>query len=512
MSLTKTARGMCLGLVFSVAAGILCARAATSQLGPLLLLALVGGVALVLVRGLTRLPIAALATLLLFAGYAIFNRSFAEYHLSLGQVPLYIGEMVLLLALPWALSQSAECARLSRQPFFLALAVWIAYCAVRLLAGGLAYGVDALRDSAVWYYGLFSIIGYVLWSRVRPGVWMRFFVGVFLAQALVTAAVALAGPFSLPFTDPTVQVDRADVMAVNLIGGATFFLLALRAARLQGLRILLATFELGLVPLLQVRAATIGVLAVLAVLGIQRRWSTLVAILVVPAVALGALAITHIEVDGLRGPVSANAVIERQLSTVSLMFEGKAASEDPLEDTAAWRLYWWNTLLEQASTSLHTALFGVGFGPNLTDVVGYNQEDPLRPLRSPHNIVMTVFARTGLFGLGLWLLVQALWFQSVVRGLRTRTQDSPRLSLLADSLLWLTSYALAILVAALFGVVLEGPYGGIPYFLLLGLGVRRAEELAALKPAAEGVWPRQALGGTLPAPVGTVLMNRRVSP
>jgi hypothetical protein len=473
---------LALGLLVSALAGMAVAELSLSSFGTSLISAAVIAAALVAGCRIVRMSPVALAALLVLAGYLIFNRSFADLHLTLGPLPVYVGEILLLVSLPWVLAHGIQDQRLVHHPMVLALAAWVAYGAGRLLAGGLDYGVDALRDSAIWYYGLFTIVGYVLWRTVRRSAWIWFLVPVFLIQAVVTAIATFTGALSLPLpgydlsTAPT--VDRADVMAVNLIGGATFFLLALRTARLQALRVLIAMLQLGLVPLLQVRAATMGVIAVLAMLGVQRRWSTLAAIVAVPVVGLFLLAAVNPDVHSLRGDLTPKSVVDRQLSTIPLVFEGGATNADPLTDTAAWRVYWWNALYAQTTSTTTSTLFGLGFGPNLIDYVGYNQANPNTPLRSPHNVLMTVFSRTGIVGLVLWLSFLAIWLRSVWVGLRAgrRRGDQVRV----DWLLWMVTYAVVIFVAALFGVVLEGPYGAIPFYLIVGMALGLAEELVKL--------------------------------
>jgi hypothetical protein len=176
---------------------------------------------------------------------------------------------------------------------------------------------------------------------------------------------------------------------------------------------------------------------------------------------------------------SAGGLIERQLSTIPLLLEGYAVSSDPNVDTAAWRVAWWRALLSETLSRTDTTVIGAGFGTDLTGPLqaqfGVQIDETGRPVRSPHNILVTLFARTGLVGLGLWLVMQWTWFvkvlQAIGRGRRAGLDDG------ADLLRWLFGYALLIVISATLGVVLEGPYGAIPYFLLLGMSLRSASDL-----------------------------------
>src|SRR5205807_1574208 len=97
-----------------------------------------------------------------------------------------------------------------------------------------------------------------------------------------------------------------------------------------------------------------------------------------------------------------------------------------------------------------------------------------RPLRSPHNIAVNVFTRTGILGLSLWILVLGTWLWQVLRGMGAARRVSKARG--ADYLLWMCTYAVTLFVVALFGVVLEGPFAAIPFFLLMGMALKKAQE------------------------------------
>jgi hypothetical protein len=105
-----------------------------------------------------------------------------------------------------------------------------------------------------------------------------------------------------------------------------------------------------------------------------------------------------------------------------------------------------------------------------------------------------LFARTGIVGLTLWLLAQCLWAGTVfsaIRRARAAGLDDD-----ADLLLWMGGYVLLILVAATLGVVLEGPYGAIPFYLLIGTSLRFAHEIlqSAEVPPRVFPWTMQDVG------------------
>lgn len=473
---------------------MLCALAAylaTTSAGPLLLAGAAILALLLAARAAWRVPLVAQAVMLVMGGYVLLNRNFAELHVSLSGLPVYVGEILLAVALPWSLSRWP--ARLSRPDalFFIVLAAWLAYATLRLLAGGLATGLDAVRDFAIAYYALFALVGYVAWSAVPRAAWTTVFLVVFIGLLGVVAVTAVQGPIGLPIPgdDPTspTKADRADVMSVSLIAAATFFLLALRKAGLALPRLLLSSAALALLLPLEVRAATIGVVAIVVLLAFQQRWRTLLSLVGLPVIVIALVAVFGVQFRGRSGGGSTDALLARQLSTVSVLWGGQAVeaastgdywTQDPAVDTVAWRLAFWNALVNDIGSSGQGVLFGLGFGTDLTGSVGF-QPDPNapRPLRSPHNFLLTLVGRTGLVGLGLWLTLLVTWLVPAFRATRATLQAGRDEE--ADYLLWLLVYALAIVLAALFGVVLESPFGAIPCYLLFGMSLRASAEAMA---------------------------------
>lgn len=471
----------CAGLLLS----IVCGYVATTSFGPTLIFGAVGIAGLVLLAGYLRLPTIVLLLLLIFGGYVLFNRNFAELQVRVGSLPVYVGELLLAVALPWAILRWPRSGH--RPIFWVILGLWLIYATARLIAGGLDYGLDAIRDFALAYYALFVIVGYALWPSLSRARWTRFFTGLFIALIPVEAYTVVAGPFGLPIpgsADPTLA-NRADVMAVSLIAAATFFLLVLRSKKFAAARLVMSSLALTLVLPLEVRAATIGAAALLGIFAFQRRWTTLAGLVGLPILAFALLSLAGVEVRGRNGSSSPDQWINRQVSTISAVVGGQAAADaargvlstqDVGSDTIAWRFAWWSALYKEVTSSVDKTIFGLGFGADLTQPLGF-QPDPTNPrlVRSPHNFLVTLLARTGVIGLSLWLAALAACLAPVLRGLRAATRAGKHDD--ADYVLWLVAYPLTIIIAAIFGVVLEGPYGAIPCYLLLGMSLRAGEEM-----------------------------------
>jgi len=221
----------CMGIAVCAVA----AYVTTTGLAPLFVLALSLGVVVVALWKWARLPLLVVGIMAMLAGYILLNRNFASLHIPAGRLPIYVGELLLGCGLVWVAWHWVQRDMRRVSGFLVALGAWLLYATARFLAGGLDYGIDGIRDFALAYYALFAVVGYVIWPAVPRSRWTIFFALLFGAAIPVAAYVVAFGPFGLPIPsdDPTADnnVGRADVMAVALIGAATYFLLALRDTR-----------------------------------------------------------------------------------------------------------------------------------------------------------------------------------------------------------------------------------------------------------------------------------------
>jgi O-antigen ligase len=146
------------------------------------------------------------------------------------------------------------------------------------------------------------------------------------------------------------------------------------------------------------------------------------------------------------------------------------------------RLKSWKVLVRYIARDPARNVRGVGFGPDFLHESGADvlllgaaaaadQED----VRSPHNYLLNTWARLGLVGLVLILgiLLTGLRFARLVAMHAPRVRDDDVLAMLLVA---------SIPVAALLGVVLESPFGALPYFWALGHLSARACQVGAVKP------------------------------
>lgn len=159
------------------------------------------------------------------------------------------------------------------------------------------------------------------------------------------------------------------------------------------------------------------------------------------------------------------ATIQQMIDNLLSIFG--SSSDGGLEGSKQFRLAWWGTIIDYTVFGKYFWT-GKGFGVNLADADGF-QSTADHSLRSPHNTNVTVLARMGVPGLILWLLLQGAFGIGLVRAmLAHRRAGDVQVAVLAALLF---AYWVAMLVDTSFDPYLEGPQGGIWFWVIFGLGL-----------------------------------------
>jgi hypothetical protein len=446
---------------------------------------------LVLKRRLSRRFLTVLGFVLL--GYAFLGRGFAY----LGVQPFFVGEIALAIGILAAtLSGGLPAVFRSRLAWLLvAFSIWGAFRTIPYIN---THGIDALRDAAVWGYSAFALVVAACalpgrrWAQVVPDfrrVLPYYFAWIPVAWILVRVADD-AIP-TVPGNDVKLLVFNPSLVAVHLAGAATFVLLGLGGGRKRRTRTrdllvkwtLSTTWMLAFVITASIsRGGLFAVLASIMVVVLFRPMATTrkivtaclfagVMALVTPALFVGSVGTDSREFEDSR------AISPGQLaSNLSSVFSNR---DDDLGGTARWRLLWWRSIIDY---TLFGDYFwtGKGFGINLAEDDGFHttvlSED--RPNRSPHNGHMTILARAGVPGAALWLLLQGSFGVALTRAYFRASQRRREWD--ARVTLWVLAYWVAFMVDSAFDVFLEGPYGGISFWSLFGLGIALLQDQRSL--------------------------------
>lgn len=446
---------------------------------------LAGGfaIAAILSRALA-LPFDVILTGLVLAGYIVANRGFAQLAPARG-LPLLPAEMALLVAGTWRTVQWGHQRTLPfrRDALSLAIVGLILIGTVRFGFDFPRFGFIAARDFAVVYYAVFFFLVQHMAREERA----RTFLVTCAGGALAALPVAFALTEIFPqFFLQTLTVHGAPLFYYKADLVFAYFSVAIvwwyfRAP--PAFRALAHAGAVGLFVWLALsdnRSSQLALAIVLGFLLLARQWK--LPALLGGTAAAGLLALAALvylgqndwaerKLDGMQDRV-------RSLTDFSGTRTYRSEESYFKGDNNRFRALWWRTV---AVETLQTnPIFGLGFGHDLAGAFLQEYNPSLLSedfgVRSPHNVFVTFLGRLGVVGLAAWSIVCGLIVAAAWRNLR-RPAD------LAGWTLWATP--VIILVSATVGVVLEGPMGAVPFWVVLALASSGpTDEESAAAPAA----------------------------
>lgn len=421
----------------------------------------------------------ALALAGLLFGYIAGNRGFAQ----LGLGPIFVGEACLALlglaGLRFFFVRGGPPYRVDL--IGLGILLFTGFGLIRLLGFDLArYGFLALRDFALVYYAVF----YFLAQPVARDANSRRLVEVAL---LAGCTVAIPGYLlfmgfreffvsNLLVGGNPLVFYKGDLVACYF-GGAFAYGYALYERTRRPAWLLLGLVSMLLMLHTTNRAALPGfalTLGILMLAGARRApWITLGGglLLAIPAIWLSLAAAEDYRQTRVW------SIFEHTASLVdfngTFHYTNREASSSG--DNNRFRLIWWQTVWHE--TTERAPLTGLGFGYSLSAAfveTYYQSEIDNFTARSPHSVIVTLYGRTGVIGLALAsIVVVGMGIGTTQAVARSRREGRLHPTLPHWCWCWM------ILSGAAFGVVLEGPMGAIPFWVVLALateGLRQPPE------------------------------------
>jgi O-antigen ligase len=389
-------------------------------------------------------------------------------YLSVG--PVYIGDILLGGAIAHALSTRTLRGRrrgpvegTARGPGPLPALVVI-YALIRLLITDDDLWLAA-RDAAPFCYTAIAYLSARAWLLSGEATRRR------TVQLLYWALVAHLGRVALGVLVPAFQLPGPELGGVHsleirsdldtaLLGVlAGLSILRLRRGAWNWQTVLTAGCCFPLALALQSRAGLLAccacTLAALAMRSGRRKQAVRTA--VVAAAAVIALALL----------LPSSPAGQRLVATVSDTASSTGVAVNA-QGTVHGRLIAWDRVVTYTLTDPTRAVFGAGFGSDFLRLSAADQAlgaDQHPGVRSPHNYLLTSFARLGTLGLAGVAALLAAVLIAVVRDVRADDQEE-----LASLCVLLV---IALGVVAMLGVILESPFGAIPFFWAAGVPLAR---------------------------------------
>lgn len=409
----------------------------------------------------------------LLAGYMLFDKAFAYLHLP--GTPLFVGEMVLVIgALGTFLETRYARIPIRDEPILALLGAFVVWGLIRALPGIQIYGIDAIRDSALWYYcvcafficAAFAASPQLLERLIEQLTRLTPWLLGWLPFGLVLAPLSNRAP-NVPFSSVSILWHKSGDAAVAalLVLACMWVLPDTRSARSRAAWSVVALVVIGLAAT-QNRGGFVGVVAgaIVGLTFLRNRLAIVARAVVIAAVGLGLAATLSVSVpiDGLQG----RAFSAQQL-VANVMSLGGVQERGNLGGTVEGRQELWSRILAKQIADDHL-VEGSGFGPNLASAVGV-YDDGQDTLRSPHNSHLDIMARMGLVGEALWIALWVGWYWRLVVGARRLWQR--QLYLRRQVAVVCMVVSTAILVSTTFDPQLEGPQMAALLWTVFGVGV-----------------------------------------
>ena len=476
-----------LGLVLALFLGTLIGQSSWLLPATLAAIGIVSFLYLIFFRS-TRPETVILASLIF--GYIVGNRGFAQVSLGGQNSPLFIGEVGLAVCLALMAVRLAVARErpVPNTPLAWAIIGFLAIGGVRLYLDaviGLSRSspVTALRDSAAVYYAAFFFIAYRVGQQESERQLVHRWTMAACVLLLPIAVVQLLAPDAfnaVTFRGVPVIFQKGDLLTCYLAFSSYYFFFqparglakfALNVASLVALALML-TFSS--------RAALVGFALCAGLLLIAHRPRFLLWQFAAVCAALIFMGLVKLA-DVNEGSGAVTRLSDKIQSMTDITGTGHYRGETG-EISAAnnqFRLVWWQTVFDE--TMEKGPWFGLGFGDDLTRkfLQRYYLGRGESYVRSPHSMAVTMFGRMGWIGLTSFVAVAAVAAAGAIRAAARVRRGTAALPTLAP---WMA--AAILLGASMFGVVLEGPMGGILFWSFLGLAASQPRGESAPAPKA----------------------------
>ena len=372
---------------------------------------------------------------------------------------LYVTELGLVATASWLVLRHRRLFVPARLRPLLPLAALATWAAIRFVTGG-HFDATAVRDLAPYAYLVAALAAcFAVRSNRRTLVAIE---AALVAHLLWLWVALLAGGWAagLPLLGGRVRVFELRHDFDGAIVAVLVCLAALRAG------------QRGLAGAVRVASAIVAVVASYTILQLGTRAGLLalaaaVLVVLLPRVHL----LRRVGRTRLLASVGMVLVVVAVVLPQTYLFArltGDPKNSDSGSGTAIARQEAWALVLEDATDGTARFVVGSGFGPDFLDRSGAAIwfEGPVdKGVRAPHNFVLNTLARLGVVGVALLGWVAVALARAAYRR-RSHPDADPSRDRFDEMLVLLVC---VLTVASLVGVILESPFGAVPFWWAAGL-------------------------------------------
>jgi len=426
--------------------------------------------------GLARLTIAyvrraglevwQILTLSALAGYIVLNYGFENLTVHVGSFPLIIGYGLMYAALALGVfSRRHFIIAALKEPAVFCLTALVVLTSFHLVFDIPSYGIWALRDASLFLDGIFFLLG-LLWASKKSstipllkGLFVIFLLNLIYAFTYPwNERIQNWSPASGVFVRVPV-VGQYHSTYVSLLAGAMFCLVVgSYVARWPRWSMVLLTvaqlFGLGIHEYRSTYVSIAVILILLTFLGEMRKSAILLTTLASALLVVLLITTLDIKIPGRFGDVNAG-FFQEHIRSLS------GASGTPGSNVQA-RVDWYREVADRIRSHV---LLGEGFGKPLTSEISYQNGTIIR---QPHNSHISVLARLGAVGLGIWLLFHFFILKRFVHILRKREYRDANAYQIA---LWFFLFYTILMIVASVQPGFEFPTGSVPFYFCTGFAL-----------------------------------------
>ncbi len=395
-------------------------------------------------------------------GYALGGKGFA--YLSPFK-PVYIGEVALIICTIGLLYRFTRGIKIIPTKLHLVILLWMILVGIYLLDSLPQYGVLAIRDSAMAYYGVFFFFAFAIFLNEESSEAFEKSLKIAVVLGCISSVLFLTIWLPLVERAPALQLfflPHVDAFIPLIVAGTVFCFLK----GIDSRSVVLLSLGIACLFLLLLNK-TAGLFSLVVVLGSIIVFAKRFDILFMSIFGV-ILASSIIAIFIAAGNSQMEELIFESDSVQTISDIGQASGRFN-SNTSDWRISWWSIIAED--TWELNPIYGVGMGGDITSHflesvmrIDLQSLEAQNYARYPHNILFTVLGRMGFLGLALFIIPFGCIVIFTLRFISTnlRTPDDIDRHLIASVIV------LSGITNGLVQSTYEVPHGAIMHWTCLG--------------------------------------------
>jgi len=417
-------------------------------------------------------------------GLIVFNYGFQMIRFPPSGAGVPLMEILMFVAAPFVLSRTVM-RDFSRSSVFVPLCLWIIIGGARVMSSLPEFGMKAVRDGLPVLESIFLVFGFAMASQKDV---IKSYLRYLPILVFTVFGYALLAPFSsqlvpLSPTLPSTQGIPVPIFFLFgnsptiLIPAAAFLWVRGNATEQQAIWLpaIFVGVALVLFPSRSLLLQIVSMLAVLSIVGGKDQVRSFVSVIGIGFLALAGIFLLSyfgVKVVGRLGAMSPEDYFRliREIMIWENFERGTTLSSGGSE-----RIDWWLDIINTGLSSVQNFVFGVGYGEPLMEGVFHGG----KITREPHNSWISVFGRSGIFGLFAFTY---LCFAIVRLGLSQLRQRVDSV-LFGPFVVFCFMVVVCTLVLGLGETPFVMPFTTIPFYFCAGILARMAQVRSSKVPS-----------------------------